>query len=79
VLLRLLGSCAAVTTSDPERFTAIDDQARIILADAEREVAQPRDLALVYAEADSVSQLLTARGPARSTPPDPSRTEAPPN
>ena len=42
-LLRLLGNCAAVAGDDPERRAAIEEQARIIVADAEREVAQPTE------------------------------------
>jgi len=57
-LLRLLGNCAAVAGDDPGRCAAIEEQARIVLADAEREVAQPTDLALVHAEAESVRQAV---------------------
>jgi uncharacterized membrane protein len=53
-LLRLLGNCAAVAGDDPEPFAAIAKQARIVIADAEREVAQPADLALAHAEAEAV-------------------------
>src|SRR5207237_9899285 len=55
-LLRLLGSCAAVAGDDPERYAAIDEQAHLVIADAEREVAQPADLAFARAEAESVRQ-----------------------
>ena len=40
-LLRLLSSCAAVAADDPEHCAAIEEQARIIVSDAEREVPQP--------------------------------------
>jgi uncharacterized membrane protein len=53
-LLRLLGNCAALAGDDPERHAAIGEQARIIIDDAEREVAQQTDLALAYAEAEAV-------------------------
>ena len=43
---------------DPGRCAAIEEQARIILADAEREVAQPADLALVHAGVESVRQTV---------------------
>src|SRR5439155_19196319 len=33
-LLRLLGNCAAIAGDDPERFGAIEEQARIVIADA---------------------------------------------
>jgi uncharacterized membrane protein len=57
-LLRLLGNCAAMTGDDPERCAAIDEQARIIVSDAEREVAQPADLGFTRAEAESVFQAV---------------------
>jgi uncharacterized membrane protein len=57
-LLRLLSSCAAVVPDDPERCTAIEEQASIVIADAERQVAQPADLAFARAEANSVRRLL---------------------
>jgi uncharacterized membrane protein len=63
-LLRLLGNCAAVCWDDPARRAAIEEQARIIIADADREVAQPADLGLVHAEAESVLQAVARRPPA---------------
>jgi uncharacterized membrane protein len=60
-LLRLLGNCAAVVDDDPERHAAIEDQARIVIADAEREVAQPADLALVHAEAEVIRRMVAER------------------
>jgi uncharacterized membrane protein len=80
-LLRLLGSCAAVAGDDPERYTAIEEQAGIVIADAEREVAQPLDLALAHAEAEAVRQLVAGHGPASGPPasgPDKPRTPSPP-
>jgi len=59
-LLRLLGNCAAVAGDDPERSTAIEEQARIVIADAEREIAQPADLALAQAEAEALHQVVAA-------------------
>jgi hypothetical protein len=47
-----------VAGDDPGRCAAIEEQARIILADAEREVAQSADLALFQAEAESVRQAV---------------------
>ena len=67
-LLRLLGNCAAVAGGDPERAAAIEEQARIVLADAEREIAQPADLALPHAEAEAVRQALAGQGPASASP-----------
>jgi uncharacterized membrane protein len=57
-LLRLLGSCAAVAGDDPERCAAIGAQARIIVSDAEREVAQAADLADARAEAEAVLRAV---------------------
>ncbi|AZQ32248.1 DUF2254 domain-containing protein [Streptomyces cyaneochromogenes] len=57
-LLRLLHNCAAVISNDAERRAAIAEQARIVIADAERQVAQPTDLALVHAEAESLRELV---------------------
>jgi uncharacterized membrane protein len=56
-LLRLLTNCAAMVGDDPERRGAIAEQARLIVADAEREVAQPADLALVHSGADVLGVL----------------------
>jgi uncharacterized membrane protein len=65
-LLRLLGNCAAVAGDDPEHGAAIGEQARIIVADAEREVAQPADLTFVRAEAESVLQAAARPQPGPS-------------
>src|SRR6266496_2303976 len=62
-LLRLLGNCAAVAGDDPGHCTAIAEQVRIIVADAEREVAQPADLDFTHAEAESVLQAVAGHPP----------------
>jgi hypothetical protein len=67
-LLRLLGNCAAVAGEDPERRAAIEEQARIIIADAEREIAQPVGLAFPHAEAEAVRQVLARARPASPAP-----------
>jgi uncharacterized membrane protein len=64
-LLRLLRSCAAITGDDPERCAAIEEQARIVIADAEREVPQPADLALAHAEAEAVRREVAGHRPSR--------------
>jgi uncharacterized membrane protein len=69
-LLRLLSNCAAVADDDPERSAAIEEQARIVVADAEREVAQPADLALAHAEAEAVGQLVAGSRPTSYPPAD---------
>jgi uncharacterized membrane protein len=80
-LLRLLGNCAAVAGDDPERCAAIEEQAHIIVADAEREVAQPTDLAFAHAEAEAVRQVVAGHRAASHPPagrPDEPRTPSPP-
>jgi uncharacterized membrane protein len=64
-LLRLLSSCAVVVGDDPERRAAIEEQAGIIIADAEREVAQPADLTLTHAEAESVLHMVAGQSGAQ--------------
>jgi len=79
-LLRLLGNCAAVAGDDRERCAAIEEQAHIVVADAEREVAQPTDLALAHGEAESVRQAVARHLPTPCPPagPDEPRTRPPP-
>jgi uncharacterized membrane protein len=62
-LLRLLGACAEVTGHDPELATAIEDQAAIIIADAEREIPQPADLAHPQTQAQSVRRAVLKHRP----------------
>jgi uncharacterized membrane protein len=71
-LLRLLGNCAAIAGDDPERFAAIEEQARIVIADAEREVPQPADLALAHGEAEAVRREVAAHRPESHSPAGPS-------
>lgn len=65
-LLRLLGTCATLAVDDPRRWADIERQAQLLVADAERAVAQPEDLATVHAQAEDFAQVLRARrgGPA---------------
>ena len=62
-LLRLLESCADVAGDDPELCAAIQDQARIIVADAEREIPQPADLISAHAEAETLRQAVLRHRP----------------
>jgi uncharacterized membrane protein len=62
-LLRLLGNCAAVAWDDAGHGTTIAEQVRIIVADADREVAQPADLDFAHAEAASVLQAVAGHPP----------------
>ncbi len=80
-LLRLLSDCAAVAADDPGRCAAIEEQARIIVSDAEREVAQPADLDFTHAEAESVLQAVARHRPGSHPPgggPDEPPAPAPP-
>ena len=80
-LLQLLSNCAAVAGDDPERCAAIEEQARIVIADAEREVAQPIDLAFAHAEAEAVRLVVAEHRAASHSPagrPDEPRTPSPP-
>ena len=61
-LLRLLGACTDVAGHDPEIRASVEEEARIIVADAEREVLQPADLAIVSAEAESLHQKILGIG-----------------
>ena len=74
-LLRLLGSCAAVLPSDPARWSALAEQADLILADAARAIGQPADLTAVTAAHaalhDTVRGHLQAPGGPRWHPPGP--------
>jgi uncharacterized membrane protein len=62
-LLRLLGACAGVAGANPEMCTAIAEQARIIIADAERGIPQPADLTSARAGAESVYQAVARHLP----------------
>jgi uncharacterized membrane protein len=62
-LLRLLGNCAAVAWDDAGHGATIAEQVRIIVADADREVAQPADLGFAHAEAASVLQAVAGHPP----------------
>jgi uncharacterized membrane protein len=62
-LLRLLEACADVAGNDPELSTAIQDQAHIIIADAEREIPQPADLISAHAEAETLRQAVLSHRP----------------
>jgi uncharacterized membrane protein len=60
-LLRLLEACAVVVRNEPDRWMAIDEQAHLILDDAEREIAQPADSAPVRAATAMLHQTLGTR------------------
>jgi uncharacterized membrane protein len=75
-LLRLLGSCADVAGGNPELCAAIAEQARIIIADAEREIPQPADLASPHSRAESVYRLVATHLPPQGN--DQSTAASPP-
>jgi uncharacterized membrane protein len=62
-LLQLLAACAGVADGDPELCMVIEEQARLIVADTEREVPQPADLVPVRAEAETVRQAVLGQRP----------------
>ena len=64
-LLRLLANCAAVLPDDPARWTALGEQADLILDDAMRETAQPVDTLAVQAAARDLQATITAHRPTR--------------
>ena len=57
-LLRLLDDCAVVLPADPARFSALAEQADLIVADATRDTAQPADLRQVKAAADHLKTII---------------------
>ena len=57
-LLHLLEDCREAVGSDPERLGDLAEQARLVLFDAEREIAQPADLLPVRAAAERLLQQL---------------------
>jgi uncharacterized membrane protein len=60
-LLRLLSQCAGIVGDDADRCTAIHEQARLILDDATRDIAQPADLEPVRAAAAAVHLIVEDR------------------
>jgi uncharacterized membrane protein len=81
-LLRLLATCAALALEDPRRWGDIEKEAELLVADAERSIAQPEDLATVHAYAADVARVLGERRGARGLRPEPaggpsSTTQAP--
>jgi uncharacterized membrane protein len=77
-LLRLLDSCATVVGPDPERWSAIEEQTRLVVADAEREIAQPADLTDLHARAESVLRRITAHRNRRPSTADQGQRQTPP-
>jgi len=63
-LLGLLADCAAVVGDDPDRQSAIRTQARLVVSEADRQVAEAADLANVHAQAAALLGTPTD-GPSR--------------
>ncbi len=59
-LLRMLSACAVAIPDDPRRRRAIEEQAGMIVAEAERLTDRREDLAVVFAEAESIRRALDA-------------------
>jgi uncharacterized membrane protein len=60
-LLRLLSTVLAASTDDPDRWSAIEGQADLLVAAADRAVVEPADLDVVHAEAHALREELAAR------------------
>jgi len=67
-LLQLLAAVGAAVGSE-ERRVLVGEQARLVLADAERATAQPADLKAIRAEADRVLRTVARGGGAGESPP----------
>jgi uncharacterized membrane protein len=60
-LLRMLSTVLYASIDAPDRWTAIQTQADLIVAAAEREAVEPADLEIVYADADALRRALATR------------------
>ena len=60
-LLRLLAICASLAVEDPRRWADIETEAHLLVAAAERAVAQPEDLDTVHVQAQNVARVLSER------------------
>jgi uncharacterized membrane protein len=60
-LMRLLTTCAALAVEDPRRWSDIEQQEKLLLADAEGAVRQRADMAPVYAQAEAFDRVLRDR------------------
>jgi uncharacterized membrane protein len=60
-LLRLLENCATVLPADPARWSALGEQADLIVADATRAIPQPADLAAVTAAGAALQHSIRGR------------------
>ena len=60
-LLRLLTTTLEACSTTPQHWAAITEQADLLVAAAQREVAEPADLAFVYAAHDALDHALQTR------------------
>jgi uncharacterized membrane protein len=70
-LLRFLSDTLTATGEDPQRWAAIEAEARLLVTDAQREVAQPADLNMVHIEAERLRHALATRRAALPAPAEP--------
>lgn len=59
-LLRLIDHCARIAREDAARLDALSEQARLVRADAVRDIAQPADAAQVVEEEAELQQRIAA-------------------
>jgi uncharacterized membrane protein len=65
-LMRLLATCATLSTEDPQRWAEIETQAGLLVADCERAVGRAEDLTTVHAQARHLEEVLRERRAARA-------------
>ncbi len=59
-LLRLMDHCAQMARTDPARLDALSEQARLVLEDGVRDIAQPADAAHVIDEESALQRRISA-------------------
>jgi len=76
-LLSLLSTVASTGAADPDLWAVFQHEADLLVRAGEREVVEPADLAVIYAEADSLRRTLAARRAGISTRPATGSSEWP--
>jgi uncharacterized membrane protein len=76
-LLHLLSTMASTGAANPDLWAALEHEADLLVRAAEREVVEPADLSVVYAEADALRHVLSARRQEIAPRPVTSRDELP--
>ena len=59
-LLRLMDHCAQIARTDPARLDALSEQARLVLEDGVRDIAQPADAVQVIEEEAELQQRIAS-------------------